>query len=176
MSENEVTLTMADKGKVKTFNVVFNVEAKAAGKMRCEVQGRMTQPYEDESFEMATDEGAGHGGEMTAPVPLAYFCTGLIACLMTQIRAFAKRLRVPIGQPTIKAHIEWQARVEGRNPYTSLPVAFGLDIDLDTDAPFAEQQRLLDAATKGCFVEATLANPIPVKHRLKIGEEYLAAD
>lgn len=176
MSDSEVTLTMAGEGKVKTIEVVFNVEAKAVGKMRCEVQGRMTKPYVDEDFEMATDEGAGHGGDMTAPVPLAYFCTGLIACLMTQIRAFAKRLRVPIGEPTIKAHIEWEARVEGRNPYTSRPVAFRLDIDLDSDAPFAEQQRLLDAATKGCFVEATLANPIPVNHRLKVDGEYVAAD
>lgn len=176
MSELEVTGTMADEGKVKTFKVVFEVEAKAVGKMRSEIRGKMTSPYTDEVFEMATDEGPGHGGDMTAPPPLAYFCTGLVACLMTQVRAFAKRLRVPIGDMTVKAHIEWEARVEGRKPYTSRPVAFRLDIDLDSDAAFEDQKRLLDAATEGCFVEATLANPIPVNHRLKVGDAYHAAD
>jgi uncharacterized OsmC-like protein len=176
MSETESTPTMAEDGKVKTFNVVFDVEAKAVGKMRNEIRGQMVSPVVDEVFEMATDEGAAHGGDMTAPPPLAYFCTGFVACLMTQLRAFSKRLRVPIGEMTVKAHIEWEARVEGRNPYTSRPVAFRLDIDLASDAPFAEQQRLLAAATKGCFVEATLANPIPVNHRLRIDGAYRDAD
>lgn len=174
MSDN--TETMADEGQVKTFNVVFKCEAKAVGKMRNEITGQMISPVVDEVFEMATDEGAAHGGDMTAPPPLAYFCTGLIACLMTQIRAFSKRLRVPVGEVTVKAHIEWEARVEGRNPYTSLPKAFKLDIDLDSDAPFDEQKRLLDAAQKGCFIEATLANPIPVNHRLMIDGDLKDAD
>ena len=39
MSEElEVTRTMAEEGKVKTFNVVFNVEGKAVGKMRNEIK------------------------------------------------------------------------------------------------------------------------------------------
>jgi len=176
MSDNETTRTMAAEGEVKTFNVVFECEAKAVGKMRNEIKGQMISPVVDEVFEMATDEGAAHGGDMTAPPPLAYFCTGLLACLMTQIRAFSKRLRVPIGEVRVKAHIEWQARVEGRNPYTSAPVAFKLDIDLDSDAPFDEQKRLLDAAQKGCFIEATLANPIPVNHRLLVDGDYRDAD
>lgn len=174
--ELKKTETMADDGKVKTFNVVFNVEGKAVGKMRNEIKGQMVSPVVDEAFEMATDEGPAHGGDMTAPPPLAYFCTGFVACLMTQIRAFAKRLRVEIGEVQVKAHIEWEARVEGRNPYTSRPVAFRLDIDLDSDAPFEDQKRLLDAAQKGCFVEATLADPIPVNHRVLIDGEYRNAD
>lgn len=174
--DTQKTETMAEEGTVKTFNVVFDVEGKAVGKMRNEIRGQMISPVIDEVFEMATDEGAAHGGDMTAPPPLAYFCTGFIACLMTQIRAFSKRLRVPVGDVSVKAHIEWEARVEGRNPYTSRPVAFRLDIDLDSDAPFDEQKRLLDAAQKGCFVEATLANPIPVDHRLMINGAFVNAD
>jgi uncharacterized OsmC-like protein len=76
----------------------------------------------------------------------------------------------------VKAHIEWEARVEGRDPYTSRPIAFRLDIDLDSEAPFEDQKRLLDAAQKGCFVEATLADPIPVQHKLLIDGEYRDAD
>ena len=43
-------------------------------------------------------------------------------------------------------------------------------------ASFEEQKRLLDAAQKGCFVEATLANPIPVNHRLMIDGDFKDAD
>jgi uncharacterized OsmC-like protein len=51
-----------------------------------------------------------------------------------------------------------------------------MDVDLDSDAPFEDQKRLLDAAQKGCFVEATLANPIPVQHNLLVEGEYRNAD
>ena len=176
MSDLQVTRTMAEEGKVKTFNVVYELEAYATGKMRNEVRGRMTEPVLDDAFEFATDEGPAHGGDQTAPPPLAYFCTGLVACLMTQIRAFAKRLRVEVRGVKIKADIKWQAEVVGRNPYTSKPVAFNLDIELDSDASFEDQQRLLKAAQEGCFVEATLANPIPVTHRLLIDGAYRDAD
>jgi uncharacterized OsmC-like protein len=176
MSDIEVTGSMADPGKKKTFIVVFEVEAKAVGKMRNEVRGQMTSPVNDAVFEFATDEGSAHGGEETAPPPLAYFCTGLVTCLMTQVRAFAKRMRVPVGEMTVKARIEWEATVEGRDPYTSRAVSFALDINLDSDAPFEDQKRLLDAAQKGCFVEATLADPIPVNHKLLIDGEYRDAD
>ncbi len=47
-------------------------------------------------------------------------------------------------------------------------MALRLDIDLDSRAPFDEQKRLLDEAQKGCFVEATLANPMQVDNRLMI--------
>lgn len=51
-----------------------------------------------------------------------------------------------------------------------------MDVDLDSDAPSEDQKRLLDAAQKGCFVEATLANPIPVQHNLLVEGEYRNAD
>ena len=67
----EMTRTMADEGKVKTFNVVFSVEGKAVGKMRNEIKGQMTSPVVDEAFEMATDEGPAlsliHISEPTRP-------------------------------------------------------------------------------------------------------------
>lgn len=34
-----------------------------------------------------------------APPPLALFVAGLTGCIMTQIRAFAKRMDVPIDSP-----------------------------------------------------------------------------
>ena len=47
---------------------------------------------------------------------------------------------------------------------------------MDSDASFEDQTRLLEAAKKGCFIEATLANPIPVHHRIKQDGEFIAVD
>ncbi len=170
---------MADD-KQSTFDVVCEMEATSVGKMRTEVDARLVvgpldAPMYEHRFEMASDEGAFHGGADSAPPPLAFFCTGLVTCLMTQIRAFAKRLRVPVGDVKVTADIKWEGRHAGRNPYTAHPVHFRLDIDLDSEASVDDQKRVLDAAELGCFVEATLANPVPVEHRLKNGDAWLAA-
>jgi len=165
-----------DAEAIKTFDVVFELKAHSVGKMRNEITGQMTSPVLDEEFSFATDEGPFHGGDQTAPPPLAYFCTGFVSCLMTQLRAFAKRLRIDLQGVKISANIKWQGTVKGREPYTARPEAFELDIDLDSSASLEDQKRLLDAAKKGCFVEATLANPIPVTHRLKQGNSYVDAD
>jgi len=61
--------------------------------MRNELEVSMVRPFK-ENFSLASDEGAFHGGEATAPPPLALFTGGLTGCIMTQIRAFAKRLDV----------------------------------------------------------------------------------
>ena len=47
---------------------------------------------------------------------------------------------------------------------------------MDSDASLEDQTRLLEAAKKGCFIEATLANPIPVNHRIKQGEDFVEVD
>jgi uncharacterized OsmC-like protein len=165
-----------DASEVKTFDVTFELKADAVGKMRTEIAGQMTSPVLDEEFHFATDEGPFHGGDQSAPPPLAYFCTGLVACLMTQLRAFAKRLRIDLQGAKISASIKWQGEVKGREPYIAKPNAFELDIDLKTSASLEDQKRLLEAAKKGCFVEAALANPVAVIHRLKQGDTYVDAD
>ena len=162
--------------KTNTVNVTYEVRGISVGKMRNEITGRQVEPTVEPEFHMATDEAGFHGGDGTAPLPLAYFCTGLVACLMTQIRAFAKRLRIDLKGVDVQATIKWKAVAEGRNPYESAPVGFLLDVDMDSDASLEDQTRLLEAAKKGCFIEATLANPIPVNHRLKQGEEFIAID
>ena len=162
--------------KINTVNVTYEVSGKSVGKMRNEITGRQIEPSVEPEFHMATDEGGFHGGEGTAPLPLAYFCTGLVACLMTQIRAFAKRMRIDLSGVDVKATIKWKAVSEGRGPYESAPVEFSLDVDMDSDASFEDQSRLLEAAKKGCFIEATLANPIPVRHRLRRDGEFISVD
>jgi uncharacterized OsmC-like protein len=128
-----------------------------------------------ESFELATDEGPFHGGDGTAPPPLALFTAALTGCLMTQIRAFAKRLKIDIRDVEVRARLHWEGEQERNEPYVTNPVGFGLDVTLDTDASPQDQHRLLDAAKKGCFLEQTLAKGLIVDHRLNIGGEWEAA-
>ncbi len=159
-----------------TFNVTYELHGQSVGKMRNEVTGRQVEPSIEPEFNMASDEAGFHGGDGSAPLPLAYFCTGLITCLMTQIRAFSKRLGIKLEGVDVQATIKWKATSEGRNPYEASPVNFLLDVDMDSDASLEDQTRLLEAAKKGCLIEATLANPIPVNHRIKQGEDFVEVD
>jgi uncharacterized OsmC-like protein len=90
-----------NESAVKTFDVVIKASGNAVGKMRNEVT--VVLGNGGGTFEMATAEGPMHGGESSAPPPLAYFATGLTACLMTQIRAFSKYLKTPIKDVSVIA-------------------------------------------------------------------------
>ncbi len=157
----------------KTFEVIFEGVGRSSGKMRNDIS--VTWPMMKESFELATDEGPFHGGDGTAPPPLALFTAALTGCLMTQIRAFSKRLNIPIGDLEVTAKLHWEGEQNGNDPYVTNPVGFSLDVDLGTDASAADQHRLLDAAKKGCFIEQTLAKGLIVDHRLKIGDDWHSA-
>lgn len=154
----------------KRFDVIFEGTGKASGKMRNDIS--VTWPMMKESFELATDEGAFHGGDGTAPPPLALFTAALTGCLMTQIRAFSKRLSIPVGSVEVRARLHWEGEQVGNEPYVTGPVGFDLDVDMDSDAPAEDLRRLLDAARKGCFIEQTLARGLDVSHRLRVGEEW----
>ena len=91
---------------------------------------------------------------------------------MTQIRAFSKRLNIPIRNVEVRARLHWEGEQEGNDPYVTNPVGFGLDVTLDTDATAADQHRLLGAAKTGCFIEQTLAKGLIVDHRLNIGGDW----
>ena len=155
---------------IKTFDVEFTGAGIMSGKMRNDISVKFETM--DETFELATDEGAFHGGEGTAPPPLALFTAALTGCVMTQIRAFSKRLKIPIGDVEVKARLHWQGQQQGREHYVTAPVGFDLDIDLKSDAPEADQRQLLDAARKGCFIEQTLAQGLTVGHRLKTNDGW----
>ncbi|MCG6902625.1 MAG: OsmC family protein [Rhodobacter sp.] len=162
---------MADE--TKTFDVVFTGTGRSTGKMRNDI----TVDFETmkETYELATDEGPFHGGDGTAPPPLALFTAALTGCVMTQIRAFSKRLKIPIRGVEVQARLHWQGEQDGSEPYVTAPVGFDLDIALDTDASETDQRRLLEAAKKGCFIEQTLAQGLQVGHRLKLDGDWKAA-
>ena len=151
----------------KTFDVVFEGRGTASGKMRNDIS--VEWPAQGESFDLPTDEGPFHGGDGTAPPPLAYFTAALTGCLMTQIRAFAKRLKIEIRGVEVGTRLHWRGEILPGGPYQTGPVAFDLDVDIDSDAGPEDLRRLLSAAKKGCFIEATLAEGVTVGHRLKVG-------
>ncbi len=113
-----------------------------------------------------------HGGEGSAPLPLALFTAALVGCVMTQIRAFSGRLGIPVGHVTVNATLHWEGKQSGLEPYVTAPIGFGLDVDLDSPASADDQRRLLDAAKAGCFIEQTLKQGIDVDHRLRIGDGW----
>lgn len=154
----------------KRFDVVFHGKGRASGKMRNDIS--VHWPMMEESFELATDEGPFHGGDGTAPPPLALFTAALTGCLMTQIRAFAKRMRVQVDGVEVHARLHWEGEQHGNEPYVTGPVGFDLDVEIDSPADADDLRRLLEAAKKGCFIEQTLARGLDISHRLKIGEDW----
>lgn len=154
--------------------VQFTCTGRAVDKMRNELDVRMVQPME-ERFELATDEGPFHGGDASAPPPLALFVGGLTGCIMTQIRAFAKRLGVGLADLRVETRVCWDWAAKGR-VYETAPKSFEIDIWIDSDAPRQDQLALVAAARKGCFIEQTLGQGNTITHRLRDGDGWVAVD
>lgn len=157
--------------QVRTVDIVFDAKARTLGKMKSEVT--VTSQFSGISFTLQTDEGKLHGGEGSAPMPIHYFAAGVVTCLMTQVKAFAKRLRIPVENIEMSANFHWQLEQTGREPYVSNPVGFSIDIELDSEAPQADQVRLIEAAKKGCFAEQTMVQLCSIGHRLKSGDGWI---
>lgn len=156
--------------EIKTFDVIFEGSGRASGKMRNDIS--VEWPAMGESFELATDEGPFHGGDGTAPPPLALFTAALTGCLMTQIRAFSKRLKIPVDGLEVRARMHWRGEQIGNDPYVTAPVGFSLDVQIDSPEDHSRLRELLECAKKGCFIEQSLATGVVVSHRLKLGNEW----
>ena len=151
--------------------VQFNCTGTAVGKMRNELAVEMVRPFY-ESFELASDEGAFHGGDASAPPPLALFVGGLTGCIMTQIRAFAKRLGVTITDLRVETRVVWDWEKAGR-VYETGPKSFEIDVLLDSPDATEKAVELIETAKKGCFIEQTLGQSNTIRHRLKHGDGYI---
>ncbi len=151
--------------------VQFNCTGTAVGKMRNELAVEMVRPFR-ESFALASDEGAFHGGDASAPPPLALFVAGLTGCLMTQIRAFAKRLGVTLSDLKVETRVVWDWEKAGR-VYETAPKSFEIDVLIDSPDAFENTVALVHAAQKGCFLEQTLGRQNTIRHRILRGTEYV---
>ena len=161
-------------GLPQRAQVQFDCKGRATGKMRNDLDVMMTQPFEEGPFVMATDEGSFHGGEASAPPPLALFVAGLTGCIMTQIRAFAKRLKVSIDDLNVETRVIWDWKAKGK-VYETGPHSFEIDIFIESSDPLEKQLELVAAAQKGCFLEQTLSQKNTIKHRLKTPEGWVEA-
>lgn len=156
------------------LNVVFTCTGHAVGKMRNELDVKMTEPME-ESFTLATDEGPFHGGDASAPPPLALFIGGLTGCIMTQLRAFAKRMDVVINDLRVETKVIWGWEPKGRI-YETHPKSFDINIFLDSPSSIEDQIVLIKAAKKGCFVEQTLGQANKITHRIRTSVGFIKVD
>ncbi|MDA8869888.1 OsmC family protein [Rhizobiaceae bacterium] len=157
-------------GLTKT-QVRFDCHGQATGKMRNELAVTMQHPMVEGPWEMATDEGPFHGGDATAPPPLALFVAGLTGCLMTQIRAFAKRLGVTLDDVAVDTRVVWDWEAKGR-VYETAPNAFEIDVSIDSPDEEAKVMTLIAAAKKGCFLEQTLGVSNTIRHRMKTADGW----
>lgn len=155
-----------------TFDVVIRCNGKAVGKMRNEARVDIVEPFV-ESHEIASDEGPFHGGDGSAPPPLTYFVGGFVTCLMTQIRAFAKRFRIALDTLEVDAEFQWKGLTEPGKPYRAQPVGIRLDIQIASDAGQNRIIELINAAKQGCFVEAVISERMKVVHRLKTPDGWI---
>jgi uncharacterized OsmC-like protein len=156
-----------------SHEVIMECDGRTVGRTRNETTVRLLGAG-GTTFEIATDEGSyPHGGDASAPSPLALFSASLVTCLMVQIKQFAKRLKIDVRDVHAKARLHWIAEVEGRGPYVSQPVGFAIDIDVDSDASVADLIALIAAAKRGCFVEQTLTRSNTIAHRLKVGDDWI---
>ena len=146
--------------------VQFDCSGSATGKMRNDLTVTMAQPMVEGPWEMATDEGPFHGGDATAPPPLALFVAGLTGCVMTQIRAFAKRMGVRMTDLRVDARVQWDWTAKGR-VYETAPKGFEIDVLIDSPDPEDKVIALINAARKGCFIEQTLGQSNTIRHRMK---------
>lgn len=154
-----------DTSPEKTL-VQFDCIGKATGKMRNDLTVHMKLPFEEGPFEMATDEGSFHGGDATAPPPLALFVAGLTGCIMTQIRAFAKRLNVNLNNLDVETRVVWNWEAKGK-VYETAPHSFEIDVMIDSSDEQTKVIELIETAKKGCFLEQTLGRANTIRHRMK---------
>lgn len=149
------------------FNVHFTAEGVCVGKLRNEVTLTAHEPFQVERM-LATDEGKFQGGEDTAPTPLEFFLTGLVGCLMTQVRVFSKRLKVEVDDVKICCRAKWEAYPDQVGPYQGRPAGFEIDVDITSEAEPARVAELVSAARRGCFVEQTLSQANEISHNLTV--------
>ena len=158
-----------------SFGVQLEVTAKAIGRRRNEVDVAIASAADRPTFSFATDERREHGGEGTAPPPLAMFSASLVACLMTQIRSFARKSRIDLDRLVVRAAADWSAEVRDGGWYEATAGAIVIDIEIDSPSPHETNVDLIHRGRRGCFVEQAL-RPGLVKHRMVSGDAVFALD
>ena len=128
--------------KNKNFNLTFKGNAINTGSMRNDID--VIFESMDERFQLATDEGAFHGGKGTAPPPLALFTASLCGCVMTQIKAFGKKLNIQVNEIKIDATMEWNGTITDEGPYLAECKGYNLDIDIISNETLDRKKKIIE--------------------------------
>src|SRR5216684_947140 len=99
---------MAETAPLSRFEVTFDVEGRNEAKFRNDITVHLRGPH-PASVDLPTDEGPYHGGDGTAPYPLAYFASGLTACIIDP----AARLCATAGDPADNGRGQGPAALAG---------------------------------------------------------------
>ncbi|WP_370207401.1 OsmC-related (seleno)protein [Pararhodobacter marinus] len=152
--------------------IQYDATGTAQGKMRNDLVVSMSRPFAEGPWEMATDEGAFHGGDASAPPPLALFVGGLTGCIMTQIRSFASRMALTLSDLRVETRVQWSWVAVGRG-YESAPKSFEIDVLIDSPHTKAEIETLVTQARRGCFISQTLGRGNEIRYRRKTSEGWV---
>ena len=104
---------MADAPATIRGDVIFDAEGRNTGGFRNDITVRRPGGLPSEVYDLPTDEGPGHGGNSSAPYPLAYFTSALTACVMVQLRAFARRLKIEVADIAVDTRCHWERVQQG---------------------------------------------------------------
>lgn len=157
--------------QTRHLGITFVGTGIASGKMRNDISVHWKEP--NETYQFATDENGALGGESSAPPPLSLIVAGLAGCLMTNIRLFARKKRIDLQGLKVTVEARWIREVTGTAPHVANTDGFSLDVEMDCPQDTETQVELLRAASRGCFVEHSLINPVAVSHRLKTADGWL---
>lgn len=155
------------------FDVKFSSTGTCVGKLRNEVTIKAIEPFQTVNT-LATDEGKFQGGEGTAPTPLEFFLTGLVGCLMTQMRVFSRRMKIKVDDVVVTCDAHWEAYAGEGFPYEGQPVGFAVDIDVRSPEHETRILELVNASRKGCFVEQTIERKTRIDHRVRVNAQSWA--
>ncbi len=75
----------------------------------------------------------------------------------------------------VETWAQWDWAAKGRI-YETAPKSFEIDIFIDSDDPLDDQQALVRAAQKDCFIEQTLGQSYTIVHKLKAVDGCVSVD
>ena len=141
--------------------------------MRNDLDVRMVEPME-EHFTLRHRRRPLSTVETPPPrPPLALFCWGYDGVgIMTQLRAFARRMDVVIDDLRVETTVRWGWEPKDRI-YETHPKSFEIDVFLESGSEIDRQIALIQAARKGCFIEQTLSRENTITHRLRTPHGFL---
>ena len=96
----------------------------------------------------------------------------MTGCIMTQLRAFARRMDVTIDDLRVETTVRW-GWVPKDRIYETHPQSFEIDVFLESRSDLDQQIALIQAARKGCFIEQTLGRQNTINHRLRTPHGFM---